>query len=387
MVRKPPAKGAPSAKATPSAKLVPAAEAVPSAAAPSAPPRMPRRKLGGHTIHDVAALAGVSSITVSRYFNQPDKVSPSLRERIAQAVQQTGYVPSQVAGRLASGRSRVVGAVMQNFSSATFADTVQGMTDVLDDAGLQLLLANTNYERAREERAIRSLVGWHPSALILTRPDHSPAAEAMLRGLQIPIVETWDLGDARPFHQVGFSHESVGAELALHFIAQGARRIRFAQASAPEDFRARQRARGFGRAMREHGLVPDVVVSASREPFQAGADSMAAFAAEPVATRPQAIVFATDDMAAGAVLHAARLGLQLPRDCAVAGYGDAPLAAHLQPALTSMRPDRHAIGRIAAQLLVDLFAAGPDAQGAAPQRIVVPCTMVLRESGRCMAAN
>jgi LacI family gluconate utilization system Gnt-I transcriptional repressor len=357
----------------------------PPAAEPVAPARMQRRKLGGHTIHDVAALAGVSSITVSRFFNQPEKVSPSLRERITQAVQQTGYVPSQVAGRLASGRGRVVGAVMQNFASATFADTVQGMSDVLDDAGLQLLLANTNYVRAREEKAIRSLVGWHPSALILTRPDHSPVAEALLRRLQIPIVETWDLGHRRPFHQVGFSHEAVGAELALHFITQGARRIRFAQARVPEDFRARQRALGYTRAMREHGLVPDVAVSESREPFEAGAAVMAAFAAEPASTRPQAIVFTNDDMAAGAILHAPRLGLQLPRDCAMTGFGDAPLAAHLHPTLTSMRPDRHAIGRMAAQLLVELLAAGEDAEPAAPRRIVVPCTMVLRDSGRIVA--
>ena len=350
--------------------------------------RMRRRRHGGYTIHDVAARAGVSSITVSRYFNQPDKVSPALRERIAQAVSQTGYVPSQVAGRLASGSSRVVGAVMQNFASATFADTVQGMTDVLDDSGLQLLLANTNYVRTREERAIRSLVGWHPSALILTRHDHAPAAEALLRRLSIPIVETWDLGEKRPFHQVGFSHEAVGAELAQHFVDQGARRIRFVQASVPEDFRARQRSLGYGRVMREQGLMPDVVAAEVREPFQAGAAVIGRFAAEPVSTRPQAIVFANDDMAAGAILHAAALGLQLPRDCAIAGFGDAAMAAHLHPALTTMRPDRYAIGRIAAELLLELLAGGPaDAAAAEPRCIVVPCRMVARDSGRVMAVR
>lgn len=345
--------------------------------------RMRRRTHGGLTIHDVAALAGVSSITVSRYFNAPDKVSQALRERIAQAVKQTGYVPSQVAGRLASGRSRVVGAVMQNFSSATFADTVQGMTDVLDDSGLQLLLANTNYVRAREERVIRSLVGWHPSALILTRHDHAPAAEALLRGLRIPIVETWDLGERRPFHQVGFSHEAVGAELARHFIAQGAQRIRFVQSSLPEDFRARQRALGYSRLMRQHALVPDVAATQVREPFQAGADTIARFAEEPASTRPQAIVFANDDMAAGAILHAPAAGLQLPRDCAIAGFGDAPLAAHLYPALTTVRPGRYAIGRIAAELLLELLCAPPhEAASVEPRCIVVPCELIVRDSGQ-----
>jgi LacI family gluconate utilization system Gnt-I transcriptional repressor len=349
------------------------------------PLRASRRKHGSHTIHDVAALAGVSSITVSRFFNTPDKVSAKLRERIALAVSETGYIPSQVAGRLASGHSRVVAAVMQNFASATFADTVQGMTDVLDAADLQLLLANTNYSRSLEQRAILSLVGWHPSALILTRHDHSPETETLLRRLDIPIVETWDMGEKRPFHQVGFSHEGVGAELAGYFIAQGARRIRFAQSVQPEDFRARQRASGYTRAMRSRGLRVDLFQSASRESFAAGADVMARFAREPVATRPQAIVFANDAMAAGAVLHAPSCALVLPRDCAVCGFGDAPLAAHLHPGLTTMRPDRYAIGRIAAGLLLELIAQTAQENKLPPRTVTVSCELIERESGRLVA--
>ncbi len=347
-----------------------------------APLRAPRRKHGNHTIHDVAALAGVSSITVSRYFNAPDKVSVKLRGRIAQAVTETGYIPSQVAGRLASGHGRVVAAVMQNFASATFADTVQGMTDVLDESGLQLLLANTNYSRSLEQRAIHSFVGWHPSALILTRHDHSPETEALLRRLDIPIVETWDMGEKRPFHQVGFSHEAVGAELAGYFIAQGARRIRFAMSVLPEDFRARQRAGGYARAMRALGLRVDLFQSASGENFAAGADVMARYSREPVATRPQAIVFANDEMAAGAILHAPTCALVLPRDCAVCGFGDAPLAAHLHPGLTTMRPDRYAIGRIAAALVLELIASGAQQHKPPPRSVMVSCKLVERESGR-----
>lgn len=345
--------------------------------------RTPRRKLGGHTIHDVAALAGVSSITVSRYFNTPDKVSAPLRERITQAVDKTGYVPSQMAGRLAAGRSRVVGAVMQNFASATFADTVQGMTDLLDDSGLQLLLANTNYGQPLEERAIRSFVGWRPSALILTRHDHNPATEALLLRLDIPIVETWDLADKRPFHQVGFSHDAMGVELALHFVTQGARRIRFVLSALPQDFRSRQRANGYSRTMRQHGLKPDVVSSGKREAFAAGAEIMEQFAQEPVATRPQAMVFANDEMAAGAILQAPTCAVILPRDCGICGFGDAPLAAHLHPSLTTMRPDRYAIGNIAAEMVLELIDAGLDAQQAEPRRVVVPCRLIERESARC----
>jgi LacI family gluconate utilization system Gnt-I transcriptional repressor len=92
-------------------------------------------------------------------------------------------------------------------------------------------------------------------------------------------------------------------------------------------------------------------------------------------------------MAAGAILQAPSVGLRLPEDCAIAGFGDAPLAAHLHPALTTMRPDRHAIGRIAAELLVELLAASPDTAPAEPRRIVVPCTVVVRVSAQLTPAS
>lgn len=366
----------PPTKKTEAARPAPVAEAQ--------RPRAPRRKMGTHTIHDVAALAGVSSITVSRYFNAPDKVSAAVRERLREIVAHTGYVPSQVAGRLASGNARVVGAVMQNTASTTFADLVRGMTAGFDAAGLQLLLANTDYSQQLEERAVRALAGWHPSALIVTRDDHTPDTEALLRAVRAPVVETWGVVPGRPFHQVGFPHEQVGVELAQHFLAQGARRIRFAMRPVTQDFRAQQRAVGYAQAMHAAGLRPDIVTTTeAADEFEAGAEVMRRLAHEPKRSRPQAIVFANDSMAAGAILQAPSLGLALPRDCAVSGFGDAPIAARLHPALTSMRPAPYEIGMKAAQVVLELMAQGPAAQPAPPPQLhVVPCRLVVRDSSR-----
>ncbi len=338
--------------------------------------RAGRRKLGTHTIHDIAALAGVSSITVSRFFNEPAKVSATLRDRLGAIIQETGYVPSQMAGQLASARSRVVGAIMQNTASITFADLVRGMTYGLEESGLQLLLANADYSREREEHALRTFLGWHPSALILTRDDHTEPANALLGAARWPIVETWGLVPGRPFHQVGFPHAHVGVELATLFLNQGASRIRFALRSAMQDFRAQQRAQGYADTMREAGHVPDIQQADAGDEFEAGAQVMARFAREPRATRPQAIIFASDNMAAGAILEAPALGLQLPRDCAVAGFGDAPLAARLRPSLTTLRPEPYTIGLTAARVVLALLAH-PDE---APQQHVVPCRLIVRDS-------
>lgn len=357
--------------------------AVPLAAgAAAARRRAPRRKVQAYTIHDVAALAGVSSITVSRYFNSPEKVSDVVRERLREIVERLGYVPSQVAGGLASARGRIVCAVMQNIGSTTFPDLVRGMSDELERTGLQLLLASTDYSQRLEEKAIRSFAGWHPSALILTRDDHTPAAEAMLRGMAVPIVEAWGLVEDRPFHQVGFPHAEVGSRLALHLLEQGAQRVRYVLPGMPDDFRARQRAEGYRAVMLQAGLTPDVTTPDTADDFEAGARALAALASEPAARRPQAILFSNDHMAAGAILAAPSLGLQLPRDCACAGFGDTPLAARLTPALTTIRPARYRIGQLAARTVIELLEQPRREPAEPPTRQLVPCELIERASSR-----
>ena len=340
--------------------------------------RGPRPKLLPYTNRDIAALAGVSVVTVSRYFNFPDQVSEKLRKRVREVVASTGYVPSQVAKRLASSRGGVVGAIMQNIASPTFARVVQGMSHTLEQADLQLLLASSDYSQTAEARAVQAFLGWHPSALILTRGDHSETIEAQLLKARIPIVEAWDLIDGRPFHQVGFRHRDVGAMLAAHFIEQGAQRIRYAMTASTQDVRAVRRADGYRDAMRRAGLMPDVVTPIALDDFSAGEEILARFAAEPETMRPQAIIFSNDNMAIAAILRMTAHGVEIPRDCGVAGFGDAPIGGIVTPGLTSVHPQPYEIGRAAAATVLRLLE-GADEEGYVHSE-AVPCSLVVRES-------
>jgi len=354
-----------------------AAEPVPE----TAPARGPRRKLGSLTIHDVAALAGVSSVTASRYFNDPGRVSEKLRDKLAAVIRDTGYVPSQVARRLASSQGGLVGAVMQNVASPTFAPLVRGMGDTLEQHGLQLLLANSDYSIASEERAIQAFLGWHPSGLILTRGDHSEASDALLAQLRIPVIEAWEVVEGRPFHQVGFSQREVGHMLTRHFLEQGVRRIRFALNARMDDTRAARRAEGYAQTMRAAGLVPEVVVSPESDDILAGTDHAERLASESAGGRPRAVVFSNDSMAMAALLGAARLGLAVPDVCALAGFGDAPIGAILTPALTTVRTAPDAIGSTAARMLIELLHA-PAGQPAGIRTHRIDCELVVRDSSR-----
>lgn len=357
-----------------------ATAAVPTAAESPARSRT-RPKLGHYTIHDVAALAGVSSVTASRYFNAPHKVSQKLRERIDAVVAQTGYAPNQIARRLASTHGGPVGAVMQNVSSPTFAQMVRGMADALQTQGLQLLLANSEYSVDAESRAIRAFLGWHPSGLILTRGDHSPAIDTLLETVPIPVVEAWEILEGRPYHQVGFSQREVGKMLTEHFLQQGARRIRFAMTGTSHDTRAERRSQGYAHAMQRAGLACDVMRMEASDDYMAGVAHVVRLAQEPVRQRPEAIIFAHDHLAITALMRAPALGLSLPHDCAIAGFGDVPLANIVEPGLTTVRTQPYKIGEQAAATLVTAMQTPPQEIGA-PTIHEVPCELVVRGSSK-----
>jgi LacI family gluconate utilization system Gnt-I transcriptional repressor len=104
---------------------------------PSTPPaRRSRRGSGAVTLHDVAKLAGVAPITASRALNTPSQVSEEVRQRVADAIARTGYVPNRLAGGLASTRSRLVAAVVPTISGPVFLGTVQSLTEALAEPGL-----------------------------------------------------------------------------------------------------------------------------------------------------------------------------------------------------------------------------------------------------------
>lgn len=339
-----------------------------------------RRSSGRIKLRDVAELAGVSPMTVSRYFSQRDLVAPEAQKRIAAAVEQTGYVANMFAGGLASARGKTVGMVIPNIAGGVFAETVQGVADTLRPLGYQLLLASSNYSSSEEEEAVRAFIGWSPAALILTGHRHSAATDELLASAGIPVVQTWDYKPESDHVQVGFSHNSVGRDSALYLHDRGYRRIVFVHTGQPEDFRATERARGYEQAMEELGLAPSIFHSPIAAALEAGKD---AFETLLRGRWPaEAIIFANDNLAAGALLHGLRAKIAIPQTCAVMGFGDLSIADKLIPSLTTVRPPRYEIGRIAAVRVIESLRMedGELAQGAVQRDNLLPYEIIERES-------
>src|SRR5580692_7598652 len=194
------------------------------------------------TLSAVAKLAGVSSITVSRVVRLPNLVAPETRGRVEAAMRQLGYVPNLVAGSLASARTRSVGVLVPTIANSIFADTVQGLSDELEPLGYTVILAQSRYDDAREDRVLAALLSRRPESIIMVG---SPATEDGARLLQragIPIVETWEL-PVTPIDAVaGFDNYAAGVAVARHLVAQGRRKLAFIGGDDP---RATRRWNGF----------------------------------------------------------------------------------------------------------------------------------------------
>jgi LacI family gluconate utilization system Gnt-I transcriptional repressor len=339
---------------------------------PAAPAKRSRRGSGAVTLHDVAKLAGVAPITASRALNTPEQVSDEVRRKVADAIARTGYVPNRLAGGLASTRSRLVAAVVPTISGPVFLETVQSLTEALAERGYQLMLGQAGYAGNREDALLEAIIGRRPDGIVLTGILHSAEGRKRLLASGIPVVETWDLTPTPIDMLVGFSHVEVGRAVAQFLHAQGRRRL---AAVSGDDERAKRRFEAFQAAARALGL-PEVRVVFVPAPttLRRGRDALAELLA---AAGGIDAVFCSSDLLALGVLTEARVrGLQVPGQLAVVGFGDLEFAKDVAPALTTVHIKGAAIGRQAAQFIVERAEGRP----VDPRIIDIGFSIVERES-------
>ena len=297
-------------------------------------------------MQDVARLAGVAVVTVSRVLNNPGAVAPATREAVRAAIHKVGYLPNLVAGGLASNKSGMVAVVVPTITNSIFADTVQGVSDTLEPAGISILLGQTGYDDERERMLIATMLGRRAEGLVVVGCTQAPPARALLAAAQIPVVQTWDLVDNPVDMLVGFSNFAAGHAVATHLLARGYRRVAFLGGGDP---RSRERGLGFRAALREQ----DIELAAEVElASPAAIDAAGAGLNRLLQTAPDAdgAFFSTDVFAAGALLACGRAGVSVPKQLAIAGFGDLDLARHMD--LTTVRIRGYDIGRSAADMII-----------------------------------
>lgn len=333
---------------------------------PRRPPRM----------SDIARVVGVSPMTVSRAFRQEASVTEKTRAAVLTAAEALGYVFDSRAATLRLQRTGFVAVTIPSINNANFADTLAALTEGLKAEGLQILLGYTDYDLGKEEELIEQLLRRRPEAIIVTGGHHTARARRLLAGAGIPVVEIWDL-PAQPIgHVVGFSNAAAMTGLVDHCVAAGRRRIAFIGGDAEGDSRGVDRRTGFLAAMQRHGLAaPRLIdVGPPRASMRQGAEAMAQLLER--APETEAVICVSDLCAFGALSTCQRLGIAVPGQIWLAGFGDYEIAGVCVPGLTTVNPHPRQIGQSAAELI----ARALDDAIVGAQTIAIAPSLILRAS-------
>ncbi len=302
------------------------------------------------TLRDVSEASGVSEMTVSRVLRNRGDVSETTRARVLDAARKLGYVPNKIAGALASQRVNLVGVIIPSLSNMVFPEVLGGISEILEDTGLQPVVGVTNYSPEREEAVLYEMLSWRPSGVILAGLEHTDAARAMLAQAGVPVVEVMDIDGAAIDSAVGISHRRAGRKMAEAIIAAGYRKIAFLGTMMPYDHRAKKRLEGFEEALAKAGLS-----LVDREFYSGGSALLKGreMTAAVLDRNPDVdfLYYSNDMIGAGGLLYCLAQGLDVPGKIGLAGFNGVELLDGLPRRLATMDACRREIGRHAAEII------------------------------------
>jgi DNA-binding LacI/PurR family transcriptional regulator len=343
------------------------------------------------TLQTIADRVGVSRMTVSNAFSRPDQLSPELRQRILSAAEDLGYVgPDPAARALARGRTGAVGVLLTDSLRDAFSDEVAttflgAIADELEPSGLALTLLASGRNDMVPARDVPM-----DGAFVYSCDTDSSSVE-WLRRRKLPLVFVDHVPDVGA-PSINIDDRSGARAAAEHLVQLGHRRIGILTASFAGPFGrvddpvaaagghvGTQRMLGWLDALDAVDIRP-VVVQLRNSQEHLGYDGARSLL-DNGDERPTALLCFSDDIAAGAVRAADSLGLAVPKDLSIVGFDDSMLAQRTRPALTTVRQDVVAKGRIATSLLIariEQLRNGTASTEA--ENVVLPTELVIRDS-------
>jgi LacI family gluconate utilization system Gnt-I transcriptional repressor len=298
-------------------------------------------------LEDVAQRAGVSTATVSRFYNNPSIVAPATAARIRTAIEETGYVPNLLAGSLASNRSRLVAVLVPEIAQSIFNDTIDAMTAELTLDGNIVMLGITGSDNRHMPMLIETALSRQADAMILTGMVTDAATRERLRKRAVTVIETWGIPEDPIDIAVGFSHQAVGRDIARFLHGRGYMRPLMA---VVESARARQRRDAFIEEWMSEGHVAPTCVDVPL-PTRFGHARLVWRHATQQAQLPDVIVCGSDLLAQGVIVEAQSAGVRVPDQVAVTGLGNMAIAGDMRPSITTVDVDGARIGREAVAVL------------------------------------
>lgn len=305
------------------------------------------------TLSDVAREAGVSTATVSRCLNEPDRVIESTRERVMTAVRQLGYSPNFAARVMAARCTHTIGAIIPTMENAIFARGLQAFQEELRAHGYTLLVASSSYSLEVEEEQIRALVARGADGLLLIGHDRAPGVRHFLETQNVPALVAWTHDASGTLPSIGFDNRISMRRLAEQVISMGHRSIGVISAATRTNDRARLRLAGIRDAFDAAALDPaDLHILETTYGIETGAVAFDTLMSVP--RRPSVVMCGNDVLAVGAMKRAREMGIAVPSGVSVTGFDDIELARIMDPELTTVHVPHRAMGCSAARMLIEM---------------------------------
>ncbi|GIF47338.1 LacI family transcriptional regulator [Asanoa ferruginea] len=327
------------------------------------------------TIRDIAALAGVSAGTVSRAMNGQPGVGAATRDRISAVIAEHGFRVDPTARQLSTGRSRTLGVLFPLHASEVVLHPVYpallgALGDAAERAGYDLLLLTMSGQKSAH--VLDTVSRRRVDGVVLPAAGARDPIIKQLVGLGAPTVLIGHRSKLPGVGWVDCTHDAAATELTQLMISGGRRSL--VLLNGPTHVSAcKLRSTGFWSAVKAAGIPGAREVSV---PFDTAAAAAVALDLLRGPNRPDAIVCASDTIAAGVLETARTLGLSVPDDVAISGFDDRSLAAHTQPALTTVRMPLQETGHAAAHMLFAMLGDEP----LTSRHIVLPTQVIVRDS-------
>lgn len=328
-------------------------------------------------IRDVAKLAGVAPITVSRVINKSGYISAETRERVHAAINQLGYIPNTLARSLRSRQTHMLALVLTDITNPFWTTVARGVEDVASDAGFNLILCNTDESEAEQDRYLQALLQKQVDGILLVPVTSKPDPVQFIQSQHVPVVV---LDRHLPDVKADIVRcDSLGGayQLAKLLFSQGHQRI--AVLSGPRGVStAEDRVLGFQQAQKEAGIEaqPELIFYGEFNVQSGYQMAQQALALSPL---PTAMLAGNNFIAIGALRALRDAGVSVPDSMAIVGFDDLPFYLVLDPFLTVAAQPAYEMGRRATELLLARLSG--QAQDVFHE-IVLPIELVVRSSSR-----
>lgn len=303
------------------------------------------------TIRDVARSAGVSAGTVSNVLNRPSYVSAETRERVLAAIAQLHFTPSTSARKFRPGRERTLGLAVADLANPFFVDVTLGADAEAKSLGVGVVIVHNGLDRTREEHNLDVLIQQRVHGIIITPVEDDNLRLEQLADQGIPIVYVDRISGDRPCCWVRTNDVEGGRLAGDHLTERGHRRLMYAGGSRISH-QVDARYEGFRSAARAGGGDVERLETRSWSLADGAHVAEVLLAREP-ADRPTAVMCANDLVALGLLQALSLRGVRVPDDIALVGFDDLEWAGAAVIPLSSVRQQRHELGRRAVQLLMD----------------------------------